>query len=183
MKQQPPNVRFWQPLRHCVPMCRTLQPSLRASSLRKTAVQTQQPVAETTGKPKVKLPVQGVWVLATIKGSVAARAGVQQGDQVLAVNGRSVEGETAYRVAAMIQLQSQPRGGGDADAQPQSTTINLTVRALQIWCSSEGSLHRHTRRGRDPPWLLCVGQQAMPCLCACHVRTWQCCCAVCSSTE
>ena len=72
--------------------------------------------------------MQGVWVLATIKGSVAARAGVQQGDQVLAVNGQDVQGQTAYRVAAMIQTQSQPHAQADTTL-PQSATVRLQVGA------------------------------------------------------
>ena len=71
--------------------------------------------------------LQGVWVLATIRGSIAARAGIHQGDQVLAVNGASVAGQSAYRVASMIQTQSTPPREVEG-AQPQSTTMTLQAR-------------------------------------------------------
>ena len=51
--------------------------------------------------------------------------------QVMGVNGKSMAGESAYRVAAVIQSQSQPRVPPSASGDPQSTPISVQVRGLQ----------------------------------------------------
>ena len=63
-------------------------------------------------------------MLATVKGTASDRAGVQQGDEVVAINGESVEGQSAYQTAALIQTRSQPPDGSAAAA---ATRISLRV--------------------------------------------------------
>ena len=47
--------------------------------------------------------------------------------QVIGVNGSSTAGESAYRVAAIIQAQSQPQQPPSPQGEPQSTPISVQV--------------------------------------------------------
>ena len=68
--------------------------------------------------------MQAIWVLATVKGSAADKAGVLQGDEVVAIDGQAVQGQSAYEAATLIQSRSQPPDGSSGTA---STRISLRV--------------------------------------------------------
>lgn len=51
---------------------------------------------------------EGVWVLGLIRGSAADAAGLQQGDQLLELNGRQLAGESPFAVASLLQGPEQP---------------------------------------------------------------------------
>ena len=75
------------------------------------------------------MALQAIWVLATVKGSPADRAGVLQGDELVSIDGQAIQGQSAYQVAALIQQRSQPPAP-DASAEPQSARISLRVGRL-----------------------------------------------------
>jgi len=58
----------------------------------------------------------GVWVLGLIQGSAAESAGIQQGDEILAIDGVSSSGRSAFEVSSAIQ--------GDKGSGP---TVRVTV--------------------------------------------------------
>lgn len=55
---------------------------------------------------------EGVWVLGLIKGSAADAAGLQQGDQLLALDGRQLAGSSPFEVASLLQGAEQAAGEG-----------------------------------------------------------------------
>lgn len=71
------------------------------------------------------LPAQAIWVLATVKGSAAEKAGVHQGDEVVAIDGQDIQGQSAYQVAALIQSRTQ---GSETSSKMQTTHVQLRVR-------------------------------------------------------
>lgn len=48
----------------------------------------------------------GVWVLGLLKGSVSDRAGLKQGDEILEIDGVSVDDASPYEVATMIKVNA-----------------------------------------------------------------------------
>ncbi|KAK9797379.1 hypothetical protein WJX73_007798 [Symbiochloris irregularis] len=76
-------------------------------------------------RPADQLSPEAIWVLATVKGSAAEKAGVHQGDEVVAIDGQDIQGQSAYQVAALIQSRTQ---GGESTSSPQTTHVQLKVR-------------------------------------------------------
>ena len=67
----------------------------------------------------------GVWVIGMIRGTAAERAGVEQGDQLLAVDGRALDGASPFQAANLLMGAVEE---GPAAAPP--TAVTVTVRAL-----------------------------------------------------
>jgi hypothetical protein len=69
---------------------------------------------------------EGVWVLGLIRGSAADAAGIRQGDQLLALDGAPLAGQTPFAVASLLQGQE-----GEAAAEPglglQGAPVQLKV--------------------------------------------------------
>lgn len=63
----------------------------------------------------------GVWVLGLIQGSAADQAGLQQGDQLLELDGQPLGGRSPFEVASLLQgvEGGADGGGGAAEAPPQ----------------------------------------------------------------
>lgn len=51
-----------------------------------------------------------MWVLGLISGSAADAAGLQQGDQLLELNGRRLAGQSPFEVASLLQGPEQEEG-------------------------------------------------------------------------
>lgn len=58
---------------------------------------------------------EGIWVVGLITNSVAAGAGMEQGDRILAVNGVEVGSKSAFQVASVLQ------GDGRESSDPKVT--------------------------------------------------------------
>ena len=67
----------------------------------------------------------GIWTLGMIRGSAADMAGLKQGDQLLAVDSKQLDGQTPFQVATLIS-----GGDDDTDAKPY---VTLQARALACW--------------------------------------------------
>ncbi len=64
----------------------------------------------------------GVWVIGMIRGTAAERAGVEQGDQLLAVDGRPLDGATPFQAANLLM------GAVDDGAEaPPPSAVTVTV--------------------------------------------------------
>ena len=64
----------------------------------------------------------GVWVIGMIRGTPAERAGVEQGDQLLAVDGRALDGATPFQAANLLM------GAVDDGAEePPPSAVTVTV--------------------------------------------------------
>lgn len=55
---------------------------------------------------------QGVWVVGLIRGSAADTAGMKQGDELIAANGKSVLGKSPFEVASLLQGPSDKEEEG-----------------------------------------------------------------------
>lgn len=89
---------------------------------------------------------EGVWVVGLIKGLAADSAGLQQGDQLLELDGQRLQGQSPFAVASLLQGQDQ------AEEQPglgQAATLRLKVRKFD---GSEGevTLQRPVRALQSP---------------------------------
>lgn len=60
-----------------------------------------------------------------IKGLAADTAGLQQGDQLLALDGQALEGQSPFAVASLLQGQDQAE---DEPGLGQAATLRLRVR-------------------------------------------------------
>lgn len=77
---------------------------------------------------------EGVWVLGLIRGSAADAAGLQQGDQLLSLDGAPLAGRTPFEVASLLQGTGEAAA---ADAQPQGQQVLLGLEnpAVQVKAS------------------------------------------------
>ena len=85
---------------------------------------------------------EGVWVLGLIRGSAADAAGVQQGDQLLAVDGRPLQGQSPFEVASLLQGQpeleqqdEEPLSAAGLGLVPSAAQpVELKVRCCWLGC-------------------------------------------------
>lgn len=70
----------------------------------------------------------GVWVLGLIRGSAAEQAGVNQGDQLLELDGRRLAGRSPFEVASLLQGQEEERQGLGLQGTP------VQVKASAVPC-------------------------------------------------
>ena len=66
-----------------------------------------------------------MWVIGMIRGTAAERAGVEQGDQLLAVDGRALDGASPFQAANLLMGALEE---GPAAAPP--TAVSVTARPL-----------------------------------------------------
>lgn len=57
---------------------------------------------------------EGVWVLGLIRGSAADEAGLEQGDQLLTLDGSALAGRSPFEVASLLQGQEGEAEAGTA---------------------------------------------------------------------
>ena len=69
----------------------------------------------------------GVWVIGMIRGTPAERAGVEQGDQLLAVDGRALDGATPFQAANLLMGAVD-----DGPAAAPLSAVNVMVRSCQV---------------------------------------------------
>eukprot|EP01025_Chloroclados_australasicus_P044036 TRINITY_DN4742_c0_g2_i1.p1 TRINITY_DN4742_c0_g2~~TRINITY_DN4742_c0_g2_i1.p1 ORF type:complete len:565 (-),score=59.26 TRINITY_DN4742_c0_g2_i1:321-1982(-) len=69
---------------------------------------------------------EGVWVVGVIRGAQAYNAGVDQGDQILEINGQSTDKQTPFEVASLLSNGSSNNGNINSDSKPKQ--INIVVR-------------------------------------------------------
>jgi len=75
------------------------------------------------GPPEGRARAQGgVWVIGMIRGTAAARAGVEQGDQLLAVDGAALDGATPFQAANLLM-------GAAEDGAAAVPSVTVTARA------------------------------------------------------
>ncbi|EFN55775.1 hypothetical protein CHLNCDRAFT_145217 [Chlorella variabilis] len=84
---------------------------------------------------------EGVWVLGLIRGSAADAAGLQQGDQLLELDGAALGGQSPFAVASLLQGQEGEEAGRGLglegapvrkfDGSEQRLTLQRPVRVLQ----------------------------------------------------
>ena len=101
----------------------------------------------------------GLYVLGLINRSTASRAGFEQGDQIVAVDGLEVSNQTPFQAAALIQ------GLQNASSKP-SVNIQVNPPGPSICCTaSQESLHYQARRAHsDKPGISIRSNEIIHCL-------------------
>ena len=69
-----------------------------------------------------------MWVLGLIRGSAADAVGLQQGDQLLELDGRQLQGQSPFQVASLLQ--------GQEEEQQQPLGLGLGSTAVQLKAST-----------------------------------------------
>ena len=90
-----------------------------------------------------------MWVIGMIRGTPAERAGVEQGDQLLAVDGRALDGATPFQAANLLM------GAVDDGAEePLPSAVTVTVQP-PLAVPDSGLPHQgcalHMSEDRGPP--------------------------------
>lgn len=67
--------------------------------------------------PKSSEPGNGVWVLGLMKNSPADMVGMQQGDKILEIDGKPLNGISPFKAATMM------KGENDNDTSPLSLKV------------------------------------------------------------
>lgn len=71
---------------------------------------------------------EGVWVLGLIRGSAADEAGLEQGDQLLSLDGSPLAGRSPFEVASLLQGQEgEAEAGGAAGLGLEHPAVKLTA--------------------------------------------------------
>lgn len=89
---------------------------------------------------------EGVWVLGLISGSAAEAAGIQQGDQLLELDGQQLAGQSPFAVASLLQGQEQQEGLGLENPAVQvkaSAACRVLLLLLLCLCNSRDGSHLH----------------------------------------
>lgn len=96
---------------------------------------------------------EGVWVLGLIGGSAADAAGLQQGDQLLEVDGRHLTGDSPFSVASLLAGQ-EAAADAPASLGLQDTAVQIKVRpcCLPAVASYCGGVLRAQLRPPQPPY-------------------------------
>ncbi|KAL4423011.1 hypothetical protein ABPG77_005491 [Micractinium sp. CCAP 211/92] len=89
---------------------------------------------------------EGVWVVGLIKGLAADAAGLQQGDQLLELDGQRLQGQSPFAVASLLQGQDQAE---DGQGLGESATLRLKVRRFD-GSEREVTLQRPVRALQSP---------------------------------
>ncbi|KAL4451934.1 hypothetical protein ABPG75_007596 [Micractinium tetrahymenae] len=89
---------------------------------------------------------EGVWVVGLIRGLAGDVAGLQQGDQLLELDGQRLEGQSPFAVASLLQGQDEAEEGQGLglqaaavrkfDGSEQEVTLQRPLRVLQSPASS-----------------------------------------------
>ena len=96
----------------------------------------------------------GVWVIGMIRGTAAERAGVEQGDQLLAVDGRALDGASPFQAANLLMGAVEE---GPAAAPP--TAVSVTVRSRPA-CSPSACVPQCRFKLSTCAWVTVMSSQA-----------------------
>lgn len=77
---------------------------------------------------------EGVWVLGLISGSAAEAAGIQQGDQLLELDGQQLAGQSPFAVASLLQGQEQQEGQQQQGLGLENPAVRLKARGAATYC-------------------------------------------------
>ena len=84
---------------------------------------------------------EGVWVLGLIRGSAADAVGLQQGDQLLELDGRQLQRQSPFQVASLLQGQEEEQQQPAPGLGLGSTAVQLKARHCRLYACMPTLLH------------------------------------------